>query len=223
MIVVSFALPAESSGFIALLEQRQKTRDAVTGVLNGRSIAVFHTGVGVAAAAPAVEAFLQHCAPQLWISSGFAGALDESLRVGDLLLASNYSAKQRPPFRSGNLASAETVVDTARDRQAMAARTDAVAVDMETESIANVCAARGIPLLSFRVISDTPAAPLPLPPAVLFDVARQRTHFPTLLLHLARHPAAVPKLIRFAGQIATARHALTRGLELLLRDETLPT
>ncbi len=221
MIVVSFALPAESSGFVALLEQRQKTRYAITGVLNGHSIAVFHTGVGVAAATASVGKFLQNRSPQLWISSGFAGALDRSWSVGDLMVASNYSSKPLPQFRSGKLATVKTVFDTPGDREALAAQTGAVAVDMETEAIATACAARQIPLLSFRVISDTPAAPFPLPPAVLFDVARQRTSLPNLLLHLARHPAAAPKLMKFAGQIRTARDSLTRGLASLLRDQAL--
>ena len=50
MIVVTFALPAESSAFIALLQNQARLRSAgferITGTLHGQRICVMHTGVG---------------------------------------------------------------------------------------------------------------------------------------------------------------------------------
>jgi purine-nucleoside phosphorylase len=53
----------------------------------------------------------------------------------------------------------------------------AVAIDMETETITRLCAERSIPMLALHVISDSPAAPFPAPPNVLFDMEAQRTKF----------------------------------------------
>jgi hypothetical protein len=86
--------------------------------------------------------------------------------------------------------------------------TGAAAIDMETEWIAQACAKRKIPMLSLRVISDTAAAPLPLPPEVLFDLERQKTDPLRVASHLLRHPVHVPGLIRFARQIAAVRATL---------------
>jgi hypothetical protein len=54
---------------------------------------------------------------------------------------------------------------------------------------------------------------------VLFDVARQRTLVSRLLLHLAQHPAAIPRLFAFSKQVAVARRSLTAALDLLLRRD----
>ncbi|MGI8821490.1 MAG: hypothetical protein ACR2ID_11585 [Chthoniobacterales bacterium] len=228
MIAISFALPAESSEFIKLLAHRARGDGVYSGVLHGHSVSVFHTGVGAAAARASVEKFFATTTPRLLISSGFAGALDSDFSVGELLLADNYSPgagagtlRTRAGLRAGTLANADAVLDAPADRAALAARTGAVAVDMETATIAAACLARGIPLLALRVISDTPSAPFPLPATVLFDLERQRTIPSRLLFHLATHPATIPRLARFARQISTARHSLTRGLDALFCGEDL--
>jgi hypothetical protein len=88
---------------------------------------------------------------------------------------------------------------------------------METECIAAVCAAHQLPMLSLRVISDTPAEPLPAPPHVLFDLEKQKTSFLRLGFYLATHPSAVNRLNLFRQRIGVARHSLTHALEKLLR------
>ena len=86
----------------------------------------------------------------------------------------------------------------------------------ETEIIANACLARGIPLLSLRVISDTSTESLPAPPNVLFDVNDQKTNFVKLSLYLLMHPRANRRLFRFARQIRLARENLADSLITLL-------
>jgi adenosylhomocysteine nucleosidase len=108
------------------------------------------------------------------------------------------------------------VVDSSAAREEIARSSGAAAVDMETEIIAVECAARGIPLLSLRAISDTPAQPLPAPPDVLFDLQRQRTNFPKLVTYVLRHPVVVPRLFRFARQVSRARQELADSLMAIL-------
>jgi hypothetical protein len=129
--------------------------------------------------------------------------------VGDLLLAENFSdprlladAQSLLVSRVGRLVTAAHVIESASDRARLAREDGAAAVDMETEWIARACAARKIPMLSLRVISDTVAAPFPVPPAVLFDLERQKTDAFRLGVHLLKHPAQIVRLIRFARQIA---------------------
>lgn len=224
MIAVTFALPSESADFLRLLEQ--PTRDAagphtVSGTLHGRAVCVLHTGVGEKTTRTRLEPFLQEQTPQILISSGFAGALNENWDVGEVLSAENYSTIQLEPsgaaeFRTGRLASALAMVDSPNERQSLAEE-GVDAVDMETEFIAQACTAANVPMFSLRVISDTPASPFPAPPHVLFDVERQRTPFFPLFTHLLLRPASIRRFISFARAIAAARASLTQALAAVIQ------
>ena len=213
MIAVTFALPRESSGF----------RRLPSGC--DREIAIFHTGVGGELCRKRIGPFLEAQRFDFVISSGFAGGVDPLLGVGDLLLANNFSdpellaqAQQAIIGQVGKLVTIEWVMESAAERAHFAREHGAAAVDMETEWIAQACAARKIPFLSLRVISDTAAAPLPLPAGVLFNLAAQKTEPLILARYLARRPAALVRLARFARQIAAVRANLTSALALLARD-----
>jgi nucleoside phosphorylase len=231
MIAVTFALPAESSAFIRRLKDTARSgrnRGAtVTGTLHGKAVCVSHTGVGEKAARAHMSNFMEHQAPMLLISAGFAGGVHEDLRVGDLIVAENFSARGLvdsargaigPNLRIGKLATNSGMVDSAPKRRELARHTGAIAVDMETEFIARACAERRLPVLSLRVISDTAAEPLPAPPGVLFDMTRQKTSARTLLAHVARHPLVLVRLVRFARRIARARQTLARALAAVIRE-----
>src|SRR5450432_2457827 len=207
MIAVTFALPSESSDFRRLLSHQ------------GHEVAVLHTGVGEKTCRSRLDPWLDSKPFDLLISSGFAGGVDPSLGVGDLLLAENFSdpqlvaqARALLVGQVARLVTADRVVESVTERQHLAHENNAAAVDMETEWIARACAERKLPMLSLRVISDTAAAPFPAPPEVLFDLERQRTDASKLATHLFRHPSAVVRLIRFARQIAIARANLGAAL-----------
>jgi adenosylhomocysteine nucleosidase len=160
------------------------------------------------------------------ISAGFAGALNDKLHAGDLLFAENFSTIQLNEMRSGlasslihraNLLTVPSIVDSIDERQKIAQATGAAAIDMETEFIARGCAEHGVPLLSLRVISDTPSEPFPGPSKILFDVERQRTNAVKFSLHLLRHPTAIPPLILFTRRIARARRTLANALLEVVR------
>ena len=213
MIAVTFALPRESSGFRRLLSGCD------------REIAILHTGVGGELCRKRIGQFLEAQRFDLVISSGFAGGVDPLLGVGDLLLANNLSdpkllvqAQKAIISQVGKLATIERVMESAAERAQFAREHGAAAVDMETKWIAQACAARNIPFLALRAISDTAAVPLPLPAGVLFNLAAQKTEPLILARYLARRPAAVVRLARFGRQIATIRARLTSALDLLVRE-----
>lgn len=207
MIAISFAVPHESRDFLRIVGNK---RDR---------IALLHTGVGAAICRQRIEPFLAAQKFEFLLSSGFAGGVDPSLGVGDLLLAENYSdpellrrAETILVARTARLVSVDRVVAGAAERAAFAAAHQAEAVDMETETIAEACAAQKLPMISLRAISDTTAAPFPAPPSILFDPARQHTDALRLGSFLLRHPPAIPRLIRFSRQIALARANLAAAL-----------
>ena len=215
MLAVTFALPDESREFVRLLGGRHE------------EVIVLHTGVGEKACRTRIESFLDSQRFDFLISGGFAGGADPSLGVGDLLLAENFSdpqllarAQALLVSRVGRLVTTACVIESESDRAQLARENGAAAVDMETEWIALACAARKIPMLSLRAISDTAAAPFPAPPGVLFDLERQKTDAFKLATHLLRHPSRVVRLMRFARQIAAARATLGTALYELVASNT---
>ncbi|TMP89469.1 MAG: hypothetical protein E6L08_14585 [Verrucomicrobia bacterium] len=225
MIAVTFALPAESSGFLRRLHKQ--TRSDCNGVrlihgeIDNRAIEVLHTGVGEKLCRERMANFLQDREFTYLISAGFAGALNDRLQAGDILIAKNFSTVQLTearsalstlPIRIADLVTVPLMIDSTEERKKIAQTTGAAAVDMETEFIARACAEHGIPLLSLRAISDTPGEPFPAPSNILFDVVNQRTNFVKLAAFFLTRPNRVPRLIQFAKRIALARETLASAI-----------
>jgi len=225
MIAVTFALPAESSDFLRHLRNQSRTDRSgirtIRGTIEDRAVEVFHTGVGEKVCHQRVAEFLQDQQFDLLISSGFAGALNDKLQIGDLLLAKNFSTVEltevgssfsRLPIHEADLLTVRALIDSNDERNKIVRTSGAAAVDMETEFIARACAEHGIPLLSLRVITDTPPEPFPAPPNVLFDIEQQQTRFLTLATFFLARPNRVPQLIQFARRIARVRKILASAL-----------
>jgi nucleoside phosphorylase len=235
MIAITFALPAESSDFVRLLTKpiisAREGVENIRGQIHGRSVAVVHTGAGKKSCRERIENFLRHHQFTYLISAGFAGALDEELQIGDLLLSENFSSPEllgspHLDFADdglfvGKLATVPAVIDSKPERDRWAAESGAVAVDMETEFIAAACAAHRVPMLSLRVMSDTPSEPFPAPPNVLFDLEKQKTNFGRLALYLVTHPRSLKRLSVFRQHVVLARQSLTLALDKLLRVDLI--
>lgn len=190
---VLFALSAEAGGLVDLMKGRATQRTQYftvhVGCLQDRWIAVFEGGVGGAAAARAAEAMLDVHRPEWVISAGFCGGLNASLRRGDILLADmllNSVGEQlaidmridpkelagRPGLHVGRLLTADRIVRSPSQKLELGRQYQALAVDMETFAVAEVCRRRRARLLSVRIVSDTVEDELP---ADLEVLARQRT------------------------------------------------
>ena len=231
MIAITFALPAESSEFLRRLGNKSRVNRngirIVRGTIGHREIEVIHTGVGENVCRERIAKFLGNQQFELLISSGFAGSLNDQLQVNDLLLAKNFSTVDlKHPSLSNvsiypaNMLTVAALIDSREERERLARESGASAVDMETESIARACAAHGIPLLSLRVITDTPFEPFPAPSSVLFDIRKQRTHITALARFFLAHPSRIPNLVRFGRRVARARTILTNALvEITSRTE----
>jgi len=228
MTGITFALPSESSDLVRQLQAIRRHDNLLSGKIADRDVTVVHTGVGAKNCNARLEILLHKTRPRLVISSGFAGAVSEELRVGDLVLAKNFSDPQLlanaeqilrdRELRLVKLFTSTSLVDSIAERNEIARTAGAAAVDMETGAIAGACNAHGVPLLSLRGISDTPSQSFPAPPSVLFDIDRQRTSYGRLLAHLFRHPASIRRLFRFARQIAQVRAVLADAIIALVRE-----
>ena len=233
MIAITFALPAESADFVRLLEKPSlNSREGVENIrgrLHGKLVAVIHTGVGKMICRQRMEVMFRREKFEWLISAGFAGALEQELRVGHLLIAENYSSPKLLAAHQleltadkiflGKLATVPRMIESMAQRETLNKRTGAAAVDMETETIAEICHAHDVPILSVRAISDTSGEPFPAPAHVLFDLAKQKTDFVRLGAYLLTHPAALGRLNAFRQRIGIARKVLTDALDKILRAD----
>jgi len=230
MIAITFALSAESQEFLRSLGNKSRgDRDGVPiirGKINDRTVEVLHTGVGEKVCRQRVGKFLHDQRFDCLISAGFAGALNNDLQIGDLLLAGNFSTVNLSetcvslsdfPIRIANLLTAPALIDSREERNKLARTSGAAAVDMETEFIARACAKHGVPLLSLRVISDTPRKLFPAPANVLFDIERQQTQILKLATYFFAHPHRIPRLVQFVRRIARAKKILADALVATVR------
>lgn len=223
MKAIAFALPQESRELVAALREPRWSGSlpVVTGRLGAETVVVLHTGMGAASAREALALFWQrHGADgiETVIGAGFAGGLDPSLAVGALVLWGEPQwlvcarATLGTRARVGAISSAPEPLETPQAKAQWAQRTGAVAVDMETATVADFFKEKGVPFLALRAISDTAGETLPVPLKAWFDLRTQRPRPARLIGFLLRHPGRIAPFARFVGNVGQARRALTRAL-----------
>jgi len=229
---VLFAVRRESMFFRRdcppLRRPRAAPCSAWIGVLAGQPLLVLETGMGRSAVEGACAWILaESIAPRFIVYAGFGGALDDTLHVGDVLLADEIVDEQRrrwttrwpapaaavsPWIRRGRLLTAAHLVATPAEKQLLGTRHHAQAVDMEAAYVAHRCAEHSIPFGCVRAISDT--FDVPLSPSLVSLLSGGHVSLPRLLAALMRQPTLVPELMRMGRD---TRHA-ARQLAVALRE-----
>lgn len=181
-VAILFALNMEAVGVLDQSGEMLTTRNASfvehVGSWRHRQVVIVETGIGrVAAARAAADLIVLH-KPAWVVSAGFAGALVDGLPRGDLLMADTVIDKhdselsvgfkiephilqQNRRLHVGRLITVDEVVRTEADKRALGKKYNAVACDMETAAIAEVCRQEKTRFLSVRVISDAVDDQLP--------------------------------------------------------------
>jgi nucleoside phosphorylase len=194
------------------------------------------TGVGMEASAHAMGLMMSMADDDKYfdvcISSGLAGALCDTLSPGDIVAPQSLIAERAHQHHSDeelrvdsvlrDLALRKGAVDSkclitadrlfvkASEKGAYASR--AQSVDMESFEIikeANALGARGVVI---RAISDTANEDLPIDFSLTLAPNRQIS-LPKVLLQVAKHPLALPSLVRFGKQSRQAAERLTKFLD----------
>jgi adenosylhomocysteine nucleosidase len=171
-----FALGIEAGGLIDRLAGVVTTEGfgflAREGGLDGRRLLVVESGIGCQRAAAATQALVDGHRPRWIISAGFAGGLVDELALGDIVMANQIVDAQdqrldvdfkltqneqaaSPRFHVGRLLTSDVIVHEPNERRTVGQRYGALAVDMETWAVADVCRREKVRFLSVRVISDS--------------------------------------------------------------------
>jgi adenosylhomocysteine nucleosidase len=179
-------------------------------------------GIGLDAARRAAEAVIALYHPTLMQSVGFAGALDASLHVGDLLApavvidARDGSRVEIEGGRTqGTLVSFMAVAGI--DQKAnLALAYGAHAVDMEASAVAAAARAHGIPFSAIKVISDE--YNFEMPATARFIDPQGRFHAAGFALFAALRPWLWPRVIKLAANSRKAASALGHHLQRLRQE-----
>src|SRR5439155_26492302 len=172
MIAVTFALPAESSDFLRHLRNQSRTDRSgirtIRGTIEDRAVEVFHTGVGEKVCRQRVAEFLQDQQFDLLISTGFAGALSDELKVGDLLLAKNFStidlnergsSFSSSPIRIADLLTVRALIDSNDERNKFLGSRVRPGLALKTDSIRAAALNLAFPYLSWASLPIRRANP----------------------------------------------------------------
>ncbi len=154
---------------------RWPTGNAFIGEWAGLSIILVRSGMGRDRARQALVEISRKWDLKKMISIGYAGALDPSLQVGDLVVADkviemdssqpdggvkSYSLDKEifntTLGTSGRiLLTVDRIAATPQEKNKLREKYSAVAVDMETSALAEKAQARNLPFISVRCITDT--------------------------------------------------------------------
>ncbi len=193
-------------------------RDEVWGAtLNGHTVRLCLSGMVPEVAHERVPRFLDSARPDLMICSGLAGALRPHVKVGELVVQSEDEAllamaeralkDSNIPFHVGPLVTVSKPVLTPDARRHLASRTPAIAVDMESQTIAALCRERGIPCLAMKGVSDGITDDLS-PILGGFEII----HIPRIALRVLGCPNTWPLAARLARHSYVAADRLGHGV-----------
>jgi adenosylhomocysteine nucleosidase len=199
---------------------------------NGQAVLIC-AGIGPEAARRATEAVIQEVHPVRVISVGFAGALDGSLQVGQVLeprTVINAADGVRTEVGSGEgiLVSSSTAAGKEQKIRLTKAY-GASAVDMEAAAVAQGAQARGVEFGALKAISDAADFRLPAMDRFVADFVADDGSFRSVRFacHVARRPWLWGTTIALARNSSKASRALCGALvsylgREILRHQTLP-
>ncbi|MDA0738634.1 MAG: hypothetical protein O2999_05585 [Nitrospirae bacterium] len=185
--------------------------------LNGHDVRLCLSGMIPSIAKERVTRFLYNHKPELMISCGLAGALHSKVVVGDLIVqtldntlsahADQALTKQGISFHLGPLVTVSKPVLTPKARGEVSATSQAIGVDMESQTIAALCRERGIRCMAIKGVSDGVDDDLS---AVLggFEII----HIPKIAKHVLFSPSTWGLASRMARQSYSAATNLGQGV-----------
>jgi len=212
VILVTFALRAESGPFRRLVGA-------------GTDLAIIETGIGQGRTRAVLEKALTMLRPRWVITSGYAGALNPKLAAGTIVFDADEGWPLTSRLRaSGALAArfhcAERIAVTASEKKNLWDATGADAIEMESQAIRGLCRERGIPGATVRVISDAAGEDLPLDFNQLLT-PELALSYGKLVRALARSPGKIVDLVRFQRRVQAAARKLGQTLATLIADRSV--
>ena len=140
------------------------------------------------------------------VNTGFCGALDPALRIGDIVVWGDVPCKAR--FVTGEISSSDRVVVTVDEKRRLREKTGAIAAEMEAGAVKRIAEAWGVPFYCVRAVSDTANEDMPLDFNSYRDSAG-RFSLPRIALAAVSRPfTRIPALKRLEANCNVASESL---------------
>ena len=184
-------------------------------------VLVVCSGIGGELARRAAVAVFACAQPRLVVSAGLAGALDTSLRIGQVFQPATVvdlrtCARFEALGGSGALVTAASVLDRDAKRRIQGS-SGAQAADREAASVALVASQHGCPFLALQAISDS--AEFEMPPLDRFVDTRGRIRTTRFLAACAVRPQQWAAVAKLGIHTARASQELSRALARLIEKQ----
>jgi adenosylhomocysteine nucleosidase len=234
-ILITFAIDAEFAPWKSRhpfvpyefdLSGKRRDFDLFRANIGANEVTVLLTGMGSENARNAMGSICLE-RPDVFISTGLAGALDGGLHPGDIVAARTSVVMERD-LRTESEAglldlaaqagarvvnvflTSETIVATANEKQSLSF--SGSVVEMESTYVLGEAARRQVPGVAVRSISDAAEEDLPVDFQRIAD-SRGHVIIGGLLKELALHPHRLPLLVRFGQQSRASSKALADFLD----------
>lgn len=210
------------------------------GQLEARPVILAYTGIGEAATRVGLQELVTKKDVALVVGIGFAGALVDGLKTGDIVVATEVCRetasagqlviradgqlvrlaervlKEEAGQHEGRLVTVEHALTDEAQKRATAERTQAIAVDMESAALASFCQERSIPFIVVRSILDPVEATVPDPAAFMDPLKGVSPK--KLTTYLLKNPQSVWQLPQLAHHAKQARRSLTTAVLSLMQE-----
>jgi len=169
---IVFALASESGGLEDRLEEKIWIRGEAGQVVIGRAgqknVAIIVTGPGAKSAHVGTEALILGHHPRWIVAAGVSGSLNEHVRPMELIIPNRITdltgralqvgltldADQTKGIHVGPLLSVPELVRHPLERRKLAEEHHAVAVDLESFAVAEVCRRYQVPMWVVKIVTD---------------------------------------------------------------------
>jgi adenosylhomocysteine nucleosidase len=209
-ILICFALKEEAAPFRKMAIGKAQT-----------DTSILLTGIGRQNAEKSLREFLSKNSPELVFTCGFAGGLNPDLKLGEVVFEIGNRKSEignqliAAGAKSSKIFCADRIATTIVEKKKLRDETGADAVEMESAAIQEICAERGIPCATVRVISDTAGEDLPLDFNALAKPDKN-LDFGKLFFAVAKSPGKIPALMKLQKQTNFAAQKLANVLEKII-------
>jgi adenosylhomocysteine nucleosidase len=144
------------------------------------------------------------------INTGFCGALDPSLRVGDVVVWGDVwgDVPCSSRFVRGEISSSDRVVVTAAEKRRLREKTGAIAAEMEAGAVKKIAQNWQVPFYCVRAVSDTANEDMPLDFNLYRDSAGRFSLTKIAVAAMSRPFTRIPALRRLEANCNVASESL---------------
>jgi adenosylhomocysteine nucleosidase len=223
---LSCVVTLQGAGFVA----RQ-------GMLSGRRVVVLLAQDPPQQTAASAEALIAGHRPRWVIAAGFASGLDDRLRRGDLLVADSLTriageplalSRQLEPqwlaaitgLHVGRLLTLDQSVRRPAEKRRLGAEHAALAADVQSLAVAEICRREELPFLAVRVIADAVDDEVPLDIERLANKNNMARRIGALGGMLVRRPSSIKDLWNLYEAALAASLRLAKFLEQVVERLT---